>query len=70
MSQPAREYPLPMSPDDAVSLATLVERARAGDGAAFAALFERYNALQEYAEPCECPCGECPCDCGCGCGCC
>lgn len=43
MSQPAHDCALPVPLDD-LSLAALVERARAGDRAAFTALFERYNA--------------------------
>jgi RNA polymerase sigma-70 factor (ECF subfamily) len=44
MSQPACDYSPPAAPDEDGTLAEWVERARAGDHAAFAALFERYNA--------------------------
>jgi RNA polymerase sigma-70 factor (ECF subfamily) len=44
MSQPARDFSLPTTPEKDGVLEGLVERARAGDHAAFTALFERYNA--------------------------
>ena len=43
MSQPVYESAMPAWPAEDEALAGLVERARAGDRAAFAALFERYN---------------------------
>jgi RNA polymerase sigma-70 factor (ECF subfamily) len=43
MSQPAQGYALPMQPADEAGLAALVERARAGDGVAFTALYQRYH---------------------------
>ena len=42
MSQPAQGSTLPGRPADDVMLAALVERARAGDVAAFTALYERF----------------------------
>ncbi len=44
MPQPARDYSPPAAPEEDRAVAGLVERARAGDHAAFTALFERYNA--------------------------
>jgi RNA polymerase sigma-70 factor (ECF subfamily) len=43
MSQPVHEFAAPALPAEDEALAGLVERARAGDRAAFAALFERYH---------------------------
>jgi RNA polymerase sigma-70 factor (ECF subfamily) len=44
MSQPVRDCISPATPDEDASLVGMVEHARAGDRAAFTALFERYNA--------------------------
>ena len=44
MFQPARQFRSPPTPDEDGIVVGLVERARAGDHAAFSALFERYNA--------------------------
>jgi len=44
MSQSAHGHALPAQPADEAALAALVERARAGDVAAFTALYERYYA--------------------------
>lgn len=43
MSQPAQGSRLPALPDDQAALAAVVERARAGDVAAFSALYERFH---------------------------
>ena len=42
MSQPAHGFTLPAQPADEEPLAALVERARAGDAAAFTALYQRF----------------------------
>ena len=42
MTQPAHGFTLPAQPADKETLAALVERAGAGDAAAFTALYERY----------------------------
>jgi hypothetical protein len=47
MSQFVHESAMPALPAEDEALAGLVERARAGDRAAFTALFERYNKRKE-----------------------
>jgi RNA polymerase sigma-70 factor (ECF subfamily) len=42
MSQPAHGFALPAQPADEEALAALVERARAGEAAAFTALYQRF----------------------------
>ncbi len=42
MFRPAHEFTAPAQPADEETLATLVERARAGDAAAFTALYQRF----------------------------